>query len=86
MKMLVKELGGKLIIQNQNKMTIELINVGRGNICKTVEVNGEKGMFRELKKCLMSESIELYPKGDSDTHYDVVVGGFRTVGELKIIN
>ena len=41
-------------------MKVELINVGRNNVCKTITVKDEKGIFKELKNHLMSKDIELF--------------------------
>ena len=68
---------------NLKKMTIQLINLGRNNINKTVVVKNEKGMWRELSKHLMSRSIEL-SQTDEPNKYDVYVGMFRNVGQVII--
>ena len=64
-------------------MELQLINLGRNNINKTVTVKNEKAMWTELSKHLMSRSIELSPT-DEPNKYDVYVGGFRNVGQVII--
>lgn len=64
-------------------MELQLINLGRNNINKTVTVKNEKGMWRELSKHLMSKSIEL-SETDEPNKYDVYVGMFRNVGQVII--
>ncbi len=64
-------------------MELQLINLGRNNINKTVVVKNEKAMWRELSKHLMSNGIELSPT-DEPNKYDVYVGMFRNVGQVII--
>ena len=64
-------------------MELQLINLGRNNINKTVVVKNEKAMWRELSKHLMSKGIELSPT-DEPNKYDVYVGMFRKVGQVII--
>lgn len=66
-------------------MEIQLINLGRNNINKTVVVKNEKAMWRELSKHLMSKDIEL-SETDEPNKYDVYVGVFRNVGQILIKN
>jgi hypothetical protein len=64
-------------------MELQLINLGRNKINKTVVVKNEKGMWRELSKHLMSRSIELSETNEPNK-YDVYVGVFRNVGQIII--
>lgn len=64
-------------------MELQLINLGRNNINKTVVVKNEKAMWRELSKHLMSKGIELSPTNEPNK-YDVYVGMFRNVGQVII--
>lgn len=64
-------------------MKIELINVGRNNVNKTFEAKNDKEIFKEIKKHLMSDCIDLY-KTDIPNRWEICVGMFRTVGECII--
>lgn len=64
-------------------MELQMINLGRNNINKTVVVKNEKAMWRELSKHLMSKGIEL-SETDEQNKYDVYVGVFRNVGQVII--
>lgn len=64
-------------------MELQLINLGRNSINKTVIVKDEKAMWRELSKHLMSKSIEL-SETDEPNKYDVYVGVFRNVGQIIV--
>ncbi len=64
-------------------MELTMINLGRNNINKTVIVKDEKAMWREIRKHLMSKSIEL-SETDEPNKYDVYVGTFRSVGQVII--
>jgi len=66
-------------------MELQLINLGRNNINKTVTVKDEKAMWRELSKHLNSKGIEL-SETDEPNKYDVYVGVFRNVGQVIIKN
>ena len=66
-------------------MEVQLINVGRNKICKTVNVKNENGIIRELKPYLMSKEIELVQSGCTEDRYSVVVGGMCVVGEVMIV-
>ena len=65
-------------------MTAKLIEVGRGKVTKTVEVANEDELLDEVMSHLMSKQVELFEIDDAGT-YEVVVGGFRKVGEVKIL-
>lgn len=69
---------------NTHKMNVGLINVGRNKVCKNITVKNESGIFKELKKHLMSKDIELMESKKKKNRFDVVVGGIRTVGEIFI--
>jgi len=62
-------------------MELQLINLGRNKVNKTITVKNEKAMFREISSHLMSNSIEL-SKTETENEYDVLVGGFRNVGKI----
>ena len=64
-------------------MELQLINLGRNNINKTINVKNEKAMWRELSKHLMSKVIEL-SETDEPNKYNVYVGMFRNVGQVII--
>lgn len=68
-----------------NEMEVQLINVGRNKVCKTVNVKNENGIFKALKPYLLSKEIELVQSGCSEDRYVVVVGGMRVVGEVMIV-
>jgi hypothetical protein len=63
-------------------MEIELINVGRNNVNKTLTVKNEKQMWKELHQHILSRYIELEETETPNT-YDICVG-MRTVGQIKI--
>lgn len=65
-------------------MEIQLINLGRNNVNKTVTVKNENEMWREIKKHLLSKDIEL-TETDEPNKY-TVWAGMRNVGELIIKN
>lgn len=65
-------------------MVIELINVGRRQVNKTVVVKNWNGVWRELGKHLMSKDVELVEQENEKDKYMVVCGA-RTAGEIKII-
>ena len=64
-------------------MKIELINVGRHNVNKIVEVKNENYIRKEVGKYLLSRGWDLHETKEPKT-YDVVAG-FRTVGQVKIL-
>ena len=67
-------------------MTVKLIQVGRGKVSKTVEVKNEDALLEEVMRHLMSKQVELVQTTTGGSPlYDVVVGGFRKVGEVKIL-
>ena len=61
---------------------VELINVGRNKVNKTIHVKNWKELGIELKKHLLSSEISISHL--KDNRYAVVVGGLRVVGELVI--
>lgn len=69
---------------------ITLIDVGRGKVNKTFEIDSDNETFvnseayREVRKHLMSSEVELYPQEENNDTYDVLVGWGRKVGEVKI--
>ena len=65
-------------------MEIQMINLGRNKVNKTVTVKDEKAMWRELGKHLASKSIELQRVENDPERYDVYVGVFRNVGQVII--
>ena len=65
-------------------MTAKLIEVGRGKVTKTVEVKNKAGLLQEVRRHLMSSEVEL-TETDDDGTCEVIVGGFRTVGKVKIL-
>jgi len=67
-------------------MKLQMINLGRNDINKTVTVKDEKAMWRELSKHLNSKSIELTEIENEPNKYNVYVGMFRNVGQVIITN
>lgn len=62
-------------------MKVEFIGVGRGNDNWISECDKElnyEWLYQEVKKVLMSDEIDFSDEGD------IIVGGFRKVGEFKI--
>jgi hypothetical protein len=66
-------------------MEIQLIDVGRGKINKTVVVETKNEMWRHIDSCLLSSDIELM-ETDVDGEYIITVGGYRNVGKIIIKN
>jgi len=64
-------------------MKVKLIDVGRGKINKVVEVDSVSKILDEVEKYLMSSDVEV--KFTSDNEANVVVGGFRVVGKVQVI-
>jgi hypothetical protein len=65
-------------------MIIKLIDVGRQKVNKQIQVASLHHALTEVEKHLMSREVELIETSDP-TIYDVVVGGFRTVGKIAIM-
>lgn len=70
-----------------SKWQIELRNIGRGKVCRTIVVETailpavEQRAIRECKKHLMSRDVGLNSRGDLTYG---VCAGFRSVGEVSI--
>ncbi len=67
-------------------MIVELINVGRAKVCKKVEgLHTMQEVLHEVRKHLASDEVALVEKESTIpyTDYEVVVGGFRTVGMVR---
>ena len=74
-------------------MKIQLIDVGRNKVNKTCEIDTTRGtpndggilavMEGVVAHYLMSSDIEVMM--NKNKTYDVVVGGFRKVGEIKLL-
>jgi hypothetical protein len=73
-----------------SKWRIDLENVGRGKVTRSVEVTAdtlpdvEHRAVKECSKHLMSRGVEVEKLGDGiDLNY-TVLAGFRPVGKVKI--
>jgi hypothetical protein len=66
-------------------MKIQLIDIGRDKINKIVEVISAEAALEEVSKYLRNSIVELQETENPDI-YNVVVGGLRTVGQVKILN
>ena len=66
-------------------MKIQLLNVGRQKVNKIIEVQSMEEAYQEVDYYLKSSSLELHPVENDESLWDVVVGGFRTVGQLKVL-
>jgi len=66
-------------------MQLELINLGRDKVCQKIEMKKLtwNKIMKEVKKHLMSKSIDVVESDVSGT-YNVYVGGFREVGQIKL--
>jgi hypothetical protein len=67
-------------------MKIRLVNVGRGKRSYTTEVDNLDGALREARKHLLSSEVELVEQEEGSPKFDIVVGGFRKVGELWVMD
>jgi hypothetical protein len=63
-------------------MELQLINVGRNKINKTVFAKNDKEMWRHIKSCLLSQDIELTQTETKDKY--TIWAGMRNVGEIII--
>lgn len=65
-------------------MKYQLVNVGRAQVCKEVEVADEMELYREVSKYLASRAVDIAWQDESQNH-GIVEAGFHRVGEvLKI--
>ncbi len=67
-------------------MKVKLKNVGRKKITKEIEVKNIYAAEKECRKYLMSRTIELVPAQEDSMLFDVIVGGFRKVGEVEVLS
>jgi len=65
-------------------MKVEFINLGRSNISNIIEVKNEKDLYAEIQKHLCSRNWDLWERDELPGTCDVVAG-FRTVGQVKIL-
>jgi hypothetical protein len=63
-------------------MKIQLINVGRNNVNKTLTVKNEKELWKELRQHILSRYIDLQETETPNTYN--IFAGMRTVGQIKI--
>lgn len=64
-------------------MKVKLINVGRNNVNTTITVKNEKELRKAVGQHILSRSWG-FEATDTPNKYEVVAG-FRTVGEIEII-
>lgn len=68
----------------------QLISVGREHVSKVIEVPSMQAVLEECKDHLLSSQVDLVEQEDGQGNgtgtFDVVVGGWRKVGEVKIIS
>jgi len=67
-------------------MRAKLINLGRQNFCGEVEFKTIEGLLREIKKHLMSRVVELCPAEEGSKKASIIVGGWRRVGEVELLD
>lgn len=71
------------------KFKVELINIGREQICQVYEqeANSEQELarlvFEKVKGFLISSDVSLEPDRDDETVWNLYAG-YRLVGEVKI--
>lgn len=65
-------------------MKVELINLGRMNVNKVVEVKNTKELHREIGKYIASKGWGMEQTEDDPNVYEVEAG-FRTIGKVKIL-
>lgn len=62
-------------------MVYELVRIGRGKFCGTVEVVDEEELLREVSKHLRSNDVEIVWV-DEEARRGVVCAGLHLVGEV----
>lgn len=62
----------------------KLIDIGRDKINREVEVKNESGLIKEVMKHLMSREVDLISEDDGKS-YMVLVGGWRPVGKIEMV-
>lgn len=65
-------------------MKVQLKNIGRGKFNGIVDVEKSSDILKEVSKHLMSSCIEL--EWVTENKANVIVGGFRAVGEVEILD
>lgn len=67
-------------------MQYKLIDIGRNKVNKTITVKTEQQLVKAVKRegMLMSNDIDLFTEDDGKT-FQVIVGGFRPVGRVEMI-
>jgi hypothetical protein len=67
-------------------MKVKLINLGRDNINKEIEIKNPSfsKVYKEVKKHLLSKHPDI--EETADPHTFNVVAGFRTVGQIWVEN
>ena len=72
------------------KFKIELINIGRDDVCQKYEQEADSLdeianlTHVKVKRFLMSSIVSLEPNENDEGLWDVFVGEFRKVGEVRI--
>lgn len=61
----------------------QLINVGRSNINKTIEVKDVKSLHKEIGKYVISKNWGM-EEGENENEWEIT-SGWRTVGKVIII-
>lgn len=67
-------------------MIVELINVGRNMVNKTIRVKTDRQIVKELKKHILSPYFEVVIDDMFVGQYNIIVGGLRVVGQIRIID
>ena len=66
-------------------MICKLVNLGRGSFNGTIDVKNQKQLRAVVESHLLSREVDITPTADPGV-YDVIVGGFRKVGEIEILH
>jgi hypothetical protein len=62
----------------------DLIEIGRSKYSGRISVNDDIGLYRELKKHLVSRNVDIV--WNDHQNYGVVTAGFYTVGHIRRVD